>query len=180
MKVLVHYHGTDYEIKDVSKAMLIKEFRKYVQDATKVEPKKQTLMFGGKIFQDDCDLCDYKVEDGYIIHLQSRQVQPVASKSNNNEEMPTTSTANNNKEETKELSKEEQKEKLKELGALELLEELETEESNQEEDICKKCKNNDAKKCKVIICYKMFLDIGYIKLFLTSGVWLHCLWRKNT
>ena len=103
MKVLVHYHGTDYEIKDVSKAMLIKEFRKYVQDATTVEPKKQTLMFGGKIFQDDCDLCDYRVENGCTIHLLSRQAQPVASK--------------------------------------------------QEEDICKKCKNN-AKKCKVIICYK--------------------------
>ena len=112
MKVLVHYHGTDYEIKDVSKAMLIKEFRKYVQDATKVEPKKQMLMFGGKIFQDDCDLCDYRVEDGYIIHLQSRQVQPVASKSNNNEEMPTTSTANNNNKNHKKATKKSQPSKV--------------------------------------------------------------------
>ena len=30
-------------------------------------------MFGGKIFNDDCDLCDYKLEDGYKILMQVRK-----------------------------------------------------------------------------------------------------------
>ena len=150
---MIQYQGQLYEVNDVSKAMPIKKFRKFVQEATKVEAKKQLLTFGGKMFHDDCDLCDYRVEHGYTINLLSREPlaeMPVASKSNNNEELPSASTANNN-EETKELSKEEQKERLREIGAIDLIDELETEESNQKEEICKRCKNNDAKKCKVRI-----------------------------
>ena len=62
-----------FEIPDVSKAMLIKKFKKKVMEITGVAVKAQNLMFGGKIFNDDCDLCDYKLEDGYKILMQVRK-----------------------------------------------------------------------------------------------------------
>ena len=60
MKVIVSYKGDYFEIAGVSKAMSVKKFRDLVTDVTKVDPKRQTLFFGGKMFNDDCDLCDYK------------------------------------------------------------------------------------------------------------------------
>ena len=75
MKVKVQNLMTSevFEIPDVSKAMLIKKFKKKVMEITGVEVKVQNLMFGGKIFNDDCDLCDYKLEDGYKILMQVRK-----------------------------------------------------------------------------------------------------------
>ena len=75
MKVKVQNLMTSevFEIPDVSKAMLIKKFKKKVMEITGVAVKAQNLMFGGKIFNDDCDLCDYKLEDGYKILMQVRK-----------------------------------------------------------------------------------------------------------
>ena len=75
MKVKVQNLMTSeqFEIPDVSKAMLIKKFKKKVYEITGVEVNAQNLMFGGKIFNDDCDLCDYKLEDGYKILMQVRK-----------------------------------------------------------------------------------------------------------
>ena len=52
--------------------MDVREFRKVVAKETKVVPKSQVLLFGGKMFADGCDLCDYKLENGYTIILQTR------------------------------------------------------------------------------------------------------------
>merc|ERR1712228_194656 len=70
--------GDDFEIDGVSKAMTVKKFRTYVKEATSVDPKYQNLYFGGKVMHNDCDLCDYKLENGYTIILQQRQ--PLAEK----------------------------------------------------------------------------------------------------
>ena len=73
LKVLNLMTSKVFEIPDVSKAMLIKKFKKKVYEITGVEVNAQNLMFGGKIFNDDCDLCDYKLEDGYKILMQVRK-----------------------------------------------------------------------------------------------------------
>ena len=73
VKVLNLMTSKVFEIPDVSKAMLIKKFKKKVYEITGVEVNAQNLMFGGKIFNDDCDLCDYKLEDGYKILMQVRK-----------------------------------------------------------------------------------------------------------
>merc|ERR1711962_927119 len=78
MKVLIKFKGQDFEIPDVSKAMTVKKFRTFVKDVTEVEPKLQNLYFGGKAMYDDCDLCDYKIENGYTIILMEKQRQPLA------------------------------------------------------------------------------------------------------
>ena len=53
--------------------MLIKKFKKKVTEITGVAVKAQNLMFEGKIFDDDCDLWDYKLEDGCKILMQVRK-----------------------------------------------------------------------------------------------------------
>ena len=59
------------KVPNCSKAMLVLKFKKLV--ATNVQPKFQQLIFGGKIFNDKNDLCDYKIEDGYKIMLLKRE-----------------------------------------------------------------------------------------------------------
>ena len=56
LKVLNLMTSKVFEIPDVSKAMLIKKFKKKVNEITGVTVKAQNLLFGGKIFNDDCDL----------------------------------------------------------------------------------------------------------------------------
>ena len=85
MKVKVQNLATAevFDIPDVSKAMLVKKFKTKVKEITGVDIKVQNLMFGGKMMNDDCDLCDYKLEDGYKILLQVRQpLQPLPESSN--------------------------------------------------------------------------------------------------
>ena len=85
MKVKVQNLATAevFEIPDVSKAMLVKKFKTKVKEATGIETKAMNLMFGGKIFNDDCDLCDYKLEDGYKILMQVRKpLEALPSSSN--------------------------------------------------------------------------------------------------
>ena len=85
MKVKVQNLSTAevFDIPDVSKAMLVKKFKTKVKEITGVDIKVQNLMFGGKMMNDDCDLCDYKLEDGYKILLQVRQpLQPLPESSN--------------------------------------------------------------------------------------------------
>ena len=69
MKVKVAYGTEVFEVPNCSKAMLVSKFKKLVEKATDVQPKFQQLIFGGKIFNDKNDLCDYKIEDGYKIML---------------------------------------------------------------------------------------------------------------
>ena len=56
LKVLNLMTSKIFEIPDVSKAMLIKKFKKKVNEITGVAVKAQNLLLGGKIFNDDCDL----------------------------------------------------------------------------------------------------------------------------
>ena len=99
-----------YDITDVSKAMLVRKFKKKVKEITGVDVKQQNLYFGGKLLNDDCDLCDYKIENGYKIQMQVRQsLEPITNTSNRNESS-SISTETSTKEETtdKKLSKEEE------------------------------------------------------------------------
>ena len=73
MKVKVAYGTEVFEVPNCSKAMLVSKFKKLVEKATDVQPKFQQLIFGGKIFNDKNDLCDYKIEDGYKIMLLKRE-----------------------------------------------------------------------------------------------------------
>merc|ERR1712080_741805 len=145
MKVLVKYNGVDYQIKDVSKAMSVRNFRKLVQKTTEVEPKSQVLLFGGKMFQDECDLRDYRIENDYIIILQKRQPLtelelPVASTSNRelSKDQESSKEEEEKKNEATKLSKEEEMARLQEIATPELLKEMQDE--SKEEEICKKCK----------------------------------------
>ena len=98
-----------YDITDVSKAMLVRKFKKKVKEITGVDVKQQNLYFGGKLLNDDCDLCDYKIENGYKIQMQVRQpLEPITNTSNPNESS-SISTETSTKEETtdKKLSEEE-------------------------------------------------------------------------
>ena len=74
MKVKVAYGTEVFEVPNCSKAMLVSKFKKLVEKATDVQPKFQQLIFGGKIFNDKNDLCDYKIEDGYKIMLLKREL----------------------------------------------------------------------------------------------------------
>merc|ERR1712083_353795 len=85
MKVLVKFKGQDFEVPDVSKAMTVRKFRTLVKNVTEVDPKLQSLYFGGKVMHDECDLCDYRIENGYTIILMQRQpLSPIKS----NEKVP--------------------------------------------------------------------------------------------
>ena len=110
-----------FEIPDVSKAMLIKKFKKKVMEITGVAVKAQNLMFGGKIFNDDCDLCDYKLEDGYKILMQVRKPLEDLPTSTNGATASTkasspvkaaTEKEPNEKDEEARLSREEEKQRL--------------------------------------------------------------------
>ena len=70
-----------YDIPDVSQAILVRKFKEKVKDITGVDVKHQNLYFGGKVLNDECDLCDYKIENGYKIEMQIRQtLQPITQK----------------------------------------------------------------------------------------------------
>ena len=55
------FAGQDFEVPDVSKAMTVRKFRTLVKNVTEVDPKLQSLYFGGKVMHDECDLCDYRI-----------------------------------------------------------------------------------------------------------------------
>ena len=113
-----------FEIPDVSKAMLIKKFKKKVMEITGVAVKAQNLLFGGKILNDECDLCDYKLEDGYKILMQIRKPLEDLTTRNNGATSSTKASSPvkaatekepekpNEKDEEARLSQEEEKERL--------------------------------------------------------------------
>ena len=74
MKVKVRTVDGSIKTLDVSKAMLVQEFRKKVQEATGIAPKKQRLLFRGKQMENGCDLLTYRVEMGTIIDVTERVV----------------------------------------------------------------------------------------------------------
>ena len=123
MKVKVQNLMTSeqFEIPDVSKAMLIKKFKKKVMEITGVAVKAQNLLFGGKILNDECDLCDYKLEDGYKILMQVRKPLEDLPTSTNGATSSTkasspvkaaTEKEPNEKDEEARLSREEEKKRL--------------------------------------------------------------------
>ena len=67
MKVIIEDFATRQHVADipnVSKAMDVRELKKLIFKETKIEAKKQNLYFSGKLLNDNCDLCDYRIEDG--------------------------------------------------------------------------------------------------------------------
>ena len=67
MKVVIADYATGQhitEIHDVSKAMGIIQLKKLINKETKIDVKQQNLYFSGKLLNDNCDLCDFKIEDG--------------------------------------------------------------------------------------------------------------------
>lgn len=161
MKVKVQNltNGEIFEIPDVSKAMLVKKFKTKVKEATGIETKAQNLMFGGKIFNDDCDLCDYKLEDGYKILMQVRKpLEALPTKSNGSKpSSPEKATVEpepektNAKEVEAKLSREEEKARLIAIGCSELAAEMDK-EPDPAEQLCKKCKKDPERKCKECGC----------------------------
>ena len=75
MKVKVRTIDGQLKVLEVSKAMLVQDFRKKVQEAVGIEPKKQRLLFRGKQLENGCDLLDYRIEIGTIIDVIERVVQ---------------------------------------------------------------------------------------------------------
>ena len=75
MKIIVQNLSTSetIEIPDVSKTMLVKKLKAKVKEMTGIDINVQTLIFGGKIMNDNFDLRDYKIENGHKILLQDKQ-----------------------------------------------------------------------------------------------------------
>ena len=76
MKVVIVDYATGQhitEIHDVSKAMETRQLKKLINKETKIDPKQQNIYFSGKLLDDNCDLCDYKIEDGkyWFLHLEN-------------------------------------------------------------------------------------------------------------
>ena len=63
------FAGQDFEVPDVSKAMTVRKFRTLVKNVTEVDPKLQSLYFGGKVMHDECDLCDYRIVSWKQMHI---------------------------------------------------------------------------------------------------------------
>jgi hypothetical protein len=74
MKVKVRTADGTVKILEVSKAMMVQEFRKKVAEAVNIDPKKQRLLFRGKQMENGCDLLDYRIEMGTIIDVTERIV----------------------------------------------------------------------------------------------------------
>ena len=92
MKVKIRTADGTVKILEVSKAMLVQEFRKKVAEAVNIDPKKQRLLFRGKQMENGCDLLDYRIEMGTIIDVTERVVleEVDVNKSSNKEEEPPT------------------------------------------------------------------------------------------
>ena len=82
MKITIQHFSTleTIEIPDVSKTMLVNKLKEKVKEMTGIDINVQILIFGGKILNDNFDLCDYKIENGHKILLQDKQQ---ASNTNN-------------------------------------------------------------------------------------------------
>ena len=74
MKVKVRTADGTVKVLEVSKAMLVQDFRKKVAEAVNIDPKKQRLLFRGKQMENGCDLLDYRIEMGTIIDVTERIV----------------------------------------------------------------------------------------------------------
>ena len=59
---------------NVSKAMLVEDFRRLVQEAFDIEPGRQRLIYAGKQFADGNDLTDYQLVSGHTISLMERVI----------------------------------------------------------------------------------------------------------
>ena len=134
MKVKIAYGVEVFEVPNCSKAMLVLKFKKLVE--TNVQPKFQQLIFGGKIFNDKNDLCDYKIEDGYKIMLLKRE--PFGELSNS--QSPKKMIVKEEKEEGKKKVKTEVKTEVKEEAMEEIMEEIKQEKN---EDVKEEPKEDD-------------------------------------
>ena len=112
-----------YDIKYVSKAILVRNFKKLVKEITGVDVKHQNLYFCGKLLNDECNLCNYKIENGYKIEMQVRQpLEPITqqtSKQNESSSSKSTETLAKEEKMDNKLSKEEEEKLL--LGKYRIL-----------------------------------------------------------
>ena len=74
MKIKIRTTDGTVKVVEVSKAMLVQEFRKIVADAVKIEPERQRLIIKGKQMEDDCILLDYRIQMGDIVVVTERIV----------------------------------------------------------------------------------------------------------
>ena len=74
MKIKVRTADGAIKVLEVSKAMLVQQFRKKVFEAVGIEPKRQRLLFRGKQLEDGCDLLDYRIDRENIIDVTERVV----------------------------------------------------------------------------------------------------------
>ena len=102
MLVKVLYNGEEFAIES-SKAELVKEFRKKVFEYTNLKPSCQNLMYGGKFLSDknQANLCDYRIEDGYKVHLFYREPLHEVKKNNNGNEHASDVNENDSKKDIK-------------------------------------------------------------------------------
>lgn len=148
MKVKVRDEkGRVHVLADLSKAMDVKELKEKVSNATGLVPSKQRLFYRGKQLEDGCDLCDYKIEIGHVLQLVERQPLGELKDSNDNKQQPKVV------DEMRDPVIEEQMSLLRSLCP-ELAAEIADlpAEAIEKVEPCKKCHDNEAKKCKECGC----------------------------
>ena len=65
--------GEVFDIPDVSKANLVRKFKLKVEAVTGVPKTSQELYFSGKCMNDLDDLCDYRVENNFVIMMKVKK-----------------------------------------------------------------------------------------------------------
>jgi hypothetical protein len=171
MEVKVRTADGAIKVLEVSKAMLVQQFRKKVFEAVGIDPKRQRLLFRGKQLEDGCDLLDYRIDRENIIDVTKRVVlAEVDSKNSATKKMLKTKKTRWNLSCQKFSEEREPDDPKPEAGpstsnrsassaddqakSLDLVRELcpdlaaEMEKENGKVEICKKCKNNPTSSVK--------------------------------
>ena len=77
--------GEVFDIPDVSKANLVRKFKLKVEAVTGVPKTSQELYFSGKCMNDSDDLCDYRVENNFVIMMKvKKDLEPMPGTSKQN------------------------------------------------------------------------------------------------
>ena len=77
--------GEVFDIPDVSKANLVRKFKLKVEAVTGVPKTSQELYFSGKCMNDLDDLCDYRVENNFVIMMKvKKDLEPMPGTSKQN------------------------------------------------------------------------------------------------
>ena len=141
MKVFIRFRNKTFET-NVSKAMKVKEFRKKVEELTKVEIMHQKIVFGGKILDDlDSDLCGYRIQDSFTVDL-------IESERNVNNNYKADDSFHTVIHGDSESILNEDLELARQLN-----DQINSTDEPTEDYFCQQCKNNPRKKCKNCGCY---------------------------